>query len=421
MSIAPDQQPRVFDVPQPDLDADSVGQLEQAFEAFNQASRTFEDYYRQLERRIEELNLELDRKNRELEANLIEKERVQNYLAMILETISAGVIVINQDGDVQTINRSAREIFDLDGIIPVPVSLAELLPELAQSPEIQHGLRQSQSTNRQFELHLATPASNRQWIDVQIVGADETELPGITGPIVVIHDITEHKRLARQANLNSRLKAMGEVAMNVAHEVRNPLGSIELFSSMLHRELADRPELQRLASHVLTGVKNIDSIVSNILLFARNTQISARDIDPTSLIDSVLLYLESQLSEKSIRVTRRLKTNGQRLLGDPELLRQAFLNIAMNAIQAMGKDGHLEIEAGFRRDVMVFQFFDDGCGISPEIKDSIFNAFFTTRCKGTGLGLAISNSIVSAHQGSIECANRKTGGTVFTVTLPLKQ
>ena len=402
-------------------DIEKMGQLEEAFAAFNQATRTFESYYQQLENRIDALNLELEEKNHELEANLQEKEKVQNYLAMILETISAGVVVVDRQGNVQTINRAAREIFTLEDIVNVPISLSQLLPDLSQCPEIAEGAAAGFCVPRRFEWRRLTHKNESQWLDVQIVPPDFGDPSASLSPNIVINDITEIKSLARQANLNSRLKAMGEVAMNIAHEVRNPLGSIELFSSMLARELSNQPELQQAAGHILNGVKNIDSIVSNILAFARNSQISAQDIDPAELIANVLEYLESPLAEKSISVAKRLRSNGHQLLGDPDLLKQAFSNIVQNAIQAMNEDGCLELTAVPLPHAVEFQIIDDGCGISDEHAKNIYHAFFTTRRKGTGLGLAIAHRIVTAHQGKLAHSRRKTGGTIFTITLPLKQ
>ena len=394
-----------------------LARLEEAFATFNQATQVFQDSYARLENQIADLNLELECKNEELEDNLRERKQVQNYLATLLETMSAGVVVVDQLTHVRTINRAAREIFALPEDQELPQFLGMLIPDLGKAGSVQKCIARDFQEHIRFELELS---DKHQWLDIQIVPSDLSAVDVPRGAIFVIHDITEIKRLSQQAQLSSRLSAMGEVAMNVAHEVRNPLGSIELFSSMLRRELEDQPELQGLASHILTGVRNIDRIVSNILLFARNQEIKAQIINPGELLEDTLLYAEAGIQEKQIRVSKRFESlEPAILLGDSDLLKQVFLNIVQNAVQAMSKNGHLELSIKRKNGCAIIQIFDNGSGIPSKDQRKLFDPFYTTRTKGTGLGLTIAHRIIQAHRGTIEFESRNTGGTVFTITLPL--
>ena len=394
-----------------------LAQLEDAFATFNQATQVFQDSYARLEKQIAELNLELECKNEELEENLREREQVQNYLATLLETMSAGVVVVDQLTKVRTINRAAREIFALAEDLELPSFLGMLIPDLSRAEPVQKCIANRFEKIHKFELELN---HKRQWLDIQVVPTDLSAVGVPRGAIFVIHDITEMKRLSQQAQLSSRLSAMGEVAMNVAHEVRNPLGSIELFSSMLRRELKDQPELEGLAGHILTGVRNIDRIVSNILLFARNQEIKAQIVNPEELLKDTLLYAEAGIQEKQVKVSKSFESlEPAILLGDSDLLKQVFLNIVQNAIQAMSKNGHLELVIQRKNDSVIIQFFDNGCGIPSKDQRKLFDPFYTTRTKGTGLGLTIAHRIIQAHRGMIDLESRSTGGTVFTITLPL--
>ncbi|MBN1516393.1 PAS domain-containing protein [Candidatus Sumerlaeota bacterium] len=393
--------------------------LEQAFEAFTQAAMTFQDYYARLEARIQELNLELERKNRELQAKMEEKEAVRDYLAMLLESISAGVIAMDHLTNCHTVNRAAREIFGLPQELELPRLLGLLIPELSKAEPIDAALREGLSRRRSFELMLKN-SGNQLALDVQVIPSNLGGLEPFSGAILVIHDITELKRLEKQAQLTTRLSAMGEVAINVAHEVRNPLGSIELFSSMLRRELPEG-DLRDSAGHILTAVRHIDQVVSNILLFARGQEIEAREIDAGQLLDDAMLFLESNIKEKKIRVIRKAPRKPLVVLGDPDLLKQVLTNLVRNAIEAMQPEGRLEVTLSACESDAIIQILDDGCGIPSNLQHKIYDPFFTTRPKGTGLGLAIVHRIVTAHQGRIEYKPRSTGGSEFKVIIPAKK
>jgi two-component system sensor histidine kinase FlrB len=232
------------------------------------------------------------------------------------------------------------------------------------------------------------------------------------------------KRLEEQAERNTRLAAMGEMAARIAHEIRNPLGSIELFASILQREIADENQ-KRLVNHISSGVKNLNHVISNLLTFTRQPKPVFKEIDLHKFLDDLLQFGEFLMDKNNIGLEREYYPSHLSALGDEELLKQVFLNIIRNAVQAMPDGGVLKVKTGMGKkgrnaQYIEIKILDTGAGIEKDNLDKIFNPFFTTRDKGTGLGLAIVHTIIESHKGIIEVESEVGKGTAFTILLPVK-
>ena len=229
-------------------------------------------------------------------------------------------------------------------------------------------------------------------------------------------ELSEKNRLLERKN---RLAALGEMAAGMAHEIRNPLGGIQLYASLLMKDVADRPESAKLVEKISGGVRRLEKLVSQVLQFTREMTANIIRKDLAEVIEEAIGYASDGIAAKSIRVD----VQGFKPLTvsiDPLLLGQALLNLVRNAIEAMDEGGTLRIEYGpgdQMRECRQFYLIieDDGPGISPDIIDRIFNPFFTTRETGTGLGLAIVHRVVEAHDGSITATNREPHGAKFEI------
>jgi len=410
---------------------ESRSQLEEAFRVFTEASAKFEEHYARLEKRIAELNLELEEANGKLREHLEEKQRVYDYLTTLLESLPVGVIGLDPDGRIRSCNRRAAEILGVDSALTQRRNVLEVLEWDGRTVQDPHGnplrleadplagatggCEKAGDAGHSFEiLFSGSGAPRRRFLRLQAVPTGDCG----TASVVLIEDVTEMRRLEQQANRNSRLAAMGEIAMNVAHEIRNPLGSIELFASMLQRDLSEDARNSGLAAHICTGVRCVDHIVSNILQFARPQRLVCSSFDLKDLIEETLLFAEHALKQKGIRVERGYGKSPASIYADAELLKQMFLNLFLNAIHATGEGGALGVEVQPTPGAFEVRVWDTGRGLAPEIIGRIFDPFFTTRRKGTGLGLTIVHNIVSVHHGSIEADNRPEGGAVFSIVLP---
>jgi len=248
------------------------------------------------------------------------------------------------------------------------------------------------------------------------------------GRLVALKDITCGKQESERSQRKDRLAAMGEMAAKIAHEIRNPLGSIELFATSLQASLEEQPELQVLAERISSGVKSIDAIISNLLQFVRPNEANRFErFDIYEALDDSLFFME-HLTDKENGITVKV-AYGQRPLfvkGDVELMKQVCLNIILNAIQSMPNGGELCItttpqsgSCGGKPACFRLRISDSGGGIQPDQVGKIFDPFFTTKERGTGLGLSIVHSIIEMHGGVIDVESTPGSGTTFTIDLPL--
>ncbi|MGD0463227.1 MAG: ATP-binding protein [Tepidisphaeraceae bacterium] len=219
----------------------------------------------------------------------------------------------------------------------------------------------------------------------------------------------------RQLERKKRLAALGEMAAGMAHEIRNPLGGIELYASMLARDLRELPASLPLVGKISSGVKRLEGLLSQVLEFSREISPQLRETDLAGVVDQSLEYAADRIGPAVV-----CRATGPRPMPvriDPLLMGQAILNLTINAIEAAGEAGTIDItwsaleeEGKFRLSIK-----DSGPGIAPAILDKIFNPFFTTKESGTGLGLAIVHRIVEAHDGTITVTNAPQAGAIFEI------
>lgn len=238
-------------------------------------------------------------------------------------------------------------------------------------------------------------------------------------------EIERMKSLEEQADRNSRLTAMGELAVKIAHEIRNPLGSIELFTSILQREITDDNH-KNLLEHISSGIKNLNHVISNLLTFTKQPNPIFKYFDVHKFLDDLLQFSKFLLNNNKIRLEKEYSPILPSGWGDEELLKQVFLNLILNAVQSMPKGGVLKVKTGAGEKLkdntqfLEIKIIDTGDGITEDNLKKIFNPFFTTRERGTGLGLAIVHNIIELHKGIIEVESKVGMGTAFTILLPQK-
>jgi signal transduction histidine kinase len=392
--------------------------LREAFEQFIVTSRMMERAYHELQAKVQELGLELEEKNRQLSAQLAATERAHNLLSDVLASLDLALVVFDDRGRVSRLNHAAQELFQVEESEALGATMREL-----------------------FERRFAGLAGLRELTDSP-APVDEIEIGSLDGPvgrvlrvsthrmrgagagcILLAEDVTEvvHRRAA--AERNQRLAAMGEMAVQVVHQIRNPMGSIELFASMLKRDLAAEPDKATLAEKVQQGIRSLNLIIGNLLSFAKGAEPMVQAVDCGALADQVLAEMEPQLRHHRITVEAAIAADASLIRVDPELWRQVMMNLIVNAIQAMPSGGTLRLEAARHsaddgRPATRLTVADTGHGMPPAVRERIFDPFFTTKERGTGLGLALVYNIVKAHGAAIEVESGEGQGSVFTITLP---
>lgn len=229
----------------------------------------------------------------------------------------------------------------------------------------------------------------------------------------------EQRALEAQLHQAERLAALGEMTAGVAHEIRNPLGIISSTAELLHQRLSRYEPGNRLAQIIVEEATRLNNKVTEFLDFARPRIPNLQPVDLEKVLERSLEFLEPEIRRLNIRVARHYQMNGRPQVADPELLHQAFLNLLINALQAMPQGGELRVsltpgaDGGSR-----IRVEDTGEGIEPERLKKIFNPFFTTKEKGSGLGLPIVKSIVDSHQGEIRVESEPGRGTAVIIHLP---
>ncbi len=393
--------------------------LNQAFEIFNRVSGRLEQSYRALEKKVESLTFELDRKNEDLQKSLAEKERIKGYLHNIVENLATGVIVMDLAGRVTVCNQAAARLIGMS-----PEEIRQRGPAAALGiqesyPQDAGGLKTLLDTlNSRSYLHREGRLCRT--IHVSTTPLHEKEGPMIGG-IIHLEDVTKIRRLEQQAERKNRLAAMGEMAAGIAHEIRNPLGGIELYASILQKEIRDDPDAVRLAENIITGVRSLEHILSNLLSYSRPLRPMLRPVVIRELVDGSLTFAAHALRQNGIEWSCLHRDGDARILTDGELLKQVLMNLVLNAVQAMPEGGALRIETSVSEGEAEFRISDTGEGIPNEDLNKIFNPFYSTREKGTGLGLAIVHHIVETLGGRIQVESRLSEGTTFIVNCPCEE
>lgn len=246
-----------------------------------------------------------------------------------------------------------------------------------------------------------------------------------------LHDTNRRLRRAQE------LAALGEMAAGIAHEIRNPLGSIRLYASALEQDLADRPDQRRLAGRIADAVRGLNAIVCDVLAFAREVKIEAVPARAASIIERAAAACADLIERTGVELALPGAITADdadaMILCDAGLVQQALTNIIRNAIEAVDgaerrdKSGRVSVsvqratqrdETGAAYDMISLRVRDTGPGVTPEVMQRMFNPFFTTRDAGAGLGLAIVHRIADAHGGRVSVRNHESGGAEFELLIP---
>jgi len=228
----------------------------------------------------------------------------------------------------------------------------------------------------------------------------------------------KNEQLERQ----DRLAALGQMAAGIAHEIRNPLGGIQLYASLLERDLSEQGEQMELAGKISKGVKSLDLIVNDILAFTQDQNCHKCEMHFSGLLGEVLDYVQPHIAESEIEIDASEVDDGLTVQIDVNMMRRVLLNLLLNAVDVLDGGGLIAVKAAEVEKETVFSsridIADNGRGIAESVKHKMFDPFFTTKDTGTGLGLTIAHRLVECHGGQIFVANNRWGGATFSIFLP---
>jgi len=231
----------------------------------------------------------------------------------------------------------------------------------------------------------------------------------------------ELARKNTQLERRKRLAALGEMAAGLAHEIRNPLGGIQLYAGLLRKDLQDRPALLKVVEKIISGVQLLDRLVNDVLSLAQTVQLQTSQVDVAQIVRSTVELVRPKLAESSVQLVADLPDEIPAVMGDRNMLSRALLNLVLNAVEAAGVEGKVQVRIVTERHWVRIEVIDSGPGVPPQLLDKIFNPFFTTKDCGTGLGLAMVHRIAEAHEGGVSVSNLPQGGACFVLSLPYRQ
>jgi signal transduction histidine kinase len=416
---------------------DAEHPLARAFASFTEAAGSLERTYGQLQGQVAHLREELEGTNRDLATSLEENHRIRERLRRILEGLPCGVLVIEDGARISTLNPEAARLlggsFESADTLPAALSAAlERARQTGEEPELPlalpiSGLDQSsatQSSPTQPSPEQAAPNQDKPaWVAIRHAWLEQSEAR--TTSVFILRDVSEAKKLEHDREHLRRQQALVEMSALLAHEIRNPLGSLELFAGLL-AEANLEAESHSWIEHVQAGLRTLSATVNNVLHLHNTPQPELAPTDAGQLLDWAYNFLLPLAKQAHVEMQIVNGLNGVTIHADRHRLEQVLLNLALNAFRFMPGGGWLSIRGVDRAPAgsaesdegVEIVVRDTGPGIAPGDLPRIFEAGFSTRDGSSGLGLAVCHRILEQHRGSIAVESRPGCGATFRLRLP---
>ncbi len=357
-----------------------------------------------------------------LEQKVTEYERLKDFNENIVESINVGVLAVDLQDRIDSWNSQMEVMYAQPRWQVVGRSLSEVFP--ASFVEEFYRVRQNPGIHNLYKFRLATPTGESRIVNVAIAPL-VTRKFSVVGRLVIMDDITERVELEVQLTQADKLSSVGLLAAGVAHEVNTPLAVISSYAQMLAKQLQSDPQKASVLDKITKQTFRASEIVNNLLNFSRTTGTEFAEISLNKVIADTLALLDHQFKVAHVAVETDLNETLPPIQGNAGRLQQVFLNLFLNAKDAMAGGGVLNV-ATLNGESVSVRVSDTGSGIAQEHIHRIYDPFFTTKTtpaegqnRGTGLGLSVSYGIIQEHAGNIRVESRPGEGTTFTLDFPL--
>jgi PAS domain S-box-containing protein len=242
------------------------------------------------------------------------------------------------------------------------------------------------------------------------------------GALITMRDAESVRRIEDEIELSRRLAAIGRLTSGVAHEVKNPINAIVVHLEVLRQKLQQvDPDTRRHMDVIGSEIQRLDRVVQTLVDFTRPVELRLSEFDLRRLLEDVLLLGGPEMERQGVNIVRHFPEEPSLVKVDADLVKQALLNVVLNGVQAMPNGGTLTLSVSRHNEDAMVEITDEGGGIPPEVRDKIFNLYFTTKKSGSGIGLAMTYRVMQLHNGSVECDSRQGQGTTFRLRLPLHE
>ncbi len=359
-----------------------------------------------------------------LQQKVAEYERLKDFNENIVESINVGIMALDMEDRIESWNAQMEVMYALPRWQALTQPVRSIFP--AEFVEEFYRIRQNAGINNLYKFRLQTPAGETRTVNVAIAPLVTRKFQ-VIGRLVIMDDITERVELEGQLSQADKLSSIGLLAAGVAHEVNTPLAVISSYTQMLAKQLQGDPQKSGLLEKITRQTFRASEIVNNLLNFSRTSGTEFADVDINKVITDTLALLEHQFKTAKIHVKSELTPRISAIQGNPGRLQQVFLNLFLNAKDAMPGGGHLTV-ATTNGDMVSVRVSDSGSGIAPEHVQRIYDPFFTTKTapkegqnRGTGLGLSVTYGIIQEHAGKIRVESNPGSGTTFALDFPLSR
>lgn len=357
-----------------------------------------------------------------LEEKVSEYERLKDFNENIVESINVGVLAIDLDDRIESWNSQMEVMYAMPRWQAIGREIGQVFP-LAFVEEF-YRVRQDPGIHNFYKFRMSTPTGQDRTVNVAIAPL-VTRKFNVIGRLIIVDDITERVELEAQLSQADKLSSIGLLAAGVAHEVNTPLAVISSYAQMLSKQLQGDPQKGPLMEKITRQTFRASEIVNNLLNFSRTSGTEFAELDLNKIIADTLALLEHQFMTTKIKIDPELADHLPPVTGNAGRLQQVFLNLFLNAKDAMPGGGTLRVATSNGDGVSVL-VADTGSGIAQEHIHRIYDPFFTTKTglregqgKGTGLGLSVTYGIIQEHAGKIRVESRPGEGTTFFLNFPL--
>jgi len=359
-----------------------------------------------------------------LQQKVAEYERLKDFNENIVESINVGVMALDMEDRIESWNAQMEVMYAMPRWQTLTQPVGSIFP--AEFVEEFYRVRQNSGINNLYKFRLQTPAGETRTVNVAIAPLVTRKFQ-VIGRLVIMDDITERVELEGQLSQADKLSSIGLLAAGVAHEVNTPLAVISSYTQMLAKQLQGDPQKSGLLDKITRQTFRASEIVNNLLNFSRTSGTEFADVDVNKIITDTLALLEHQFKTAKIQVQSDLTAGISPIQGNQGRLQQVFLNLFLNAKDAMPGGGRLNV-ATSNGDMVSVRVSDTGSGIAPEHIQRIYDPFFTTKTapkegqnRGTGLGLSVTYGIIQEHAGKIRVESDPGSGTTFALDFPLSR
>jgi two-component system sensor histidine kinase HydH len=343
--------------------------------------------------------------------------RIKAFSDNIVDNMPVGLVFIGENRRIIAMNNASERMLKLSLQDTVDEPASSVLP-----PQINGLFEEAHDSPTVLVKEIDVPVQGKNMLFEASASMLKDDNGVFMGYIILLRDITELQHLKKEVLRKERLASLGSLAAGVAHEIRNPLGSIKGFATYFKERYKDVPEDRRTADIMIKEVERLNRVIGQLLEFARPMSLTQKEVNLGETIRHSVEMIKGQARAKGIEIVPpEINGSGLHACIDQDKIAQVLLNVYLNALDAMDKGGvlHIGVEKDEINSDIVVSISDTGHGIAGEDLGRVFDPYFTTKQSGTGLGLAIVHKIMEAHAGSVKISSKKDEGTTVSITLPL--